>query len=97
MPLTSRAKTVSNASLSPHRAQEAPDDNVGLGLNLSIWAAEGKQLLFLKKYLGALQNVNTEVTNVLRVSMFISSRYCTNVLLQFNHKLTHSKHPTNHD
>lgn len=86
MPLTSRAQTVSSASLSPHRAQEAPDDNVGLGLglNLSIWAAEGKQLLFLKKYLGALQSVNTEVTNALRVCSSpadIAQMFCYSLII----------------
>lgn len=38
--------------------------------------------------------MNTEVTNVLRKNISISTRYYTNVLLQFNHELTHSKHPT---
>lgn len=68
---------------------------MGLGLNLSVWVVEGKQLLFLEKYLGALQIVNSEVTNALRKNIFLSSRHYKNVLLQFNHELTHSKHPTN--
>lgn len=67
----------------------------GLDLNLSVWAVEGKQLLFLEKYLGALQSVNTAVTNGLRKNIFIPSRHYKNVLLRFNHEVTHSKHPTN--
>lgn len=64
-------------------------------MNLSVWVAKGRQLLFLVKYLGALQSVNTAVTNILRKNIFISSRHYKNVLLQFNHELTYSKHPTN--
>jgi hypothetical protein len=68
---------------------------VGLAWKLSVWVVSGEQLLFLEKYLGALQSVNTEVTNALRKNIFIFSRHYKNVLLRFNHELTHSNQLTN--